>query len=1072
MPAPGPLPEEPLNISGRLTRYFIESKLTILIIIAALAAGFLALHLTPRTENPQIVVPAANILIRKPGASPREIKNLVVDPLEAILRGMRGIHHTYGTAFDSLGVVTVKFKVGENRVASLVRLYNKIMSNMSRMPPGTAQPVIQPLDVNQVPIVTISLATRRLNGVALRDLAVRVLHHLRRAPGTSLAYVIGGQRRKIDVILDPRLMRRYDVTLRTVQGVVEAANVDIPSGHFTHHNRRTTVHAGDMLRSAREVGDTVVSLYAHKPVYLHDIATVVDGGGRIKTVHAIGFGRAYAKPRPRDLELPEATIAIAKRAGTNAVTVADAVLHKLRALEGPVIPHFVHVNVTRNDGQRANSAVNTLIEHLFIAVTTVVVLLVLFLGWRAAAIVTVTIPLILFVTLAIAYLGGQTINRITLFALILALGLLVDDSIVVIENIFRHYAKPGIDRAREAILAVNEVGRPTNLATLAVIVAFLPMLSVTGMMGPYMAPIPKNVPIAMISSLFVAYTVAPWAARLWLRAHPTAENTGPGFLQRGYERIMRALLSRALTRGGFLLTIVLLLAAVLAMPVFRLVNFKMLPRNNNNSFDITVRTHAGSTLEDTQRVVEALGNIVRRDHYVTTYDLSAGAMGAVNFSGLLRGATLKHGPTVGEVQVHLVRKSERSVSSITIVRRLRPAVTRLARRTGAMIKIVQHPPGPPVRATVMAEVFGPRYHKVERIANDLRYGLFAHTRHLVGVDSTVPHRSRQDTVEVNRRLAANDGVSPGDVAQTLKTFLAGISDGTAHIPHAKEPVPIRLRVRTADRAGPYDLGRVFVTNPEGKEIPLSALTRVVRKTAPRPIYQKDGRDVVYVTAGMSHGSPVYAVLHMWEYLKHHTVDGVHLKQDFMQDPSSLHYGLRWSGEMRLTLNVFRDLGSAFGVAIGLIYMILVGYYRSFMIPLIVMGSIPLTIIGVFPGHALLHQFFTATSMIGVIALAGIVVRNSLLLIDFILDYRRAGHPLTEAVIQAGMVRLRPIMLTALAIMLGTAIMIVDPVFGGLAISLIFGTLASTVLTLFVIPLGYFGYARFAERHQPDKASRD
>ena len=1064
MAAVDPQPDEPLNIAGRLTRYFINSKITILIVVVAILAGLIALRTTPRTENPQIVVPAANIIVTKPGASPREIKNLVVDPLQAILRGMRGIHHTYGLALNSMGVVTVKFQVGENRVASLVRLYNKIMSNMSRMPPGTEQPVIQPLDVNQVPIVTISLSSAAMSGVRLRAIATNVLHHLRRVPGTSRSYLIGGQRRKINVVLHPRLMRHYDVTLDDVRRVVQATNVEIPSGHFTNHNRRATIHAGTMLRSARDVGRVVVSLYNHRPVYLHDVATVTDGAGRIKTVHEIGFGPAYSHARPHNIEVPEVTIAIAKRAGTNAVAVADAVLHKLRALQGPVIPDGVHVNVTRNDGERANSAVNTLIEHLFIAVATVVILLVVFLGWRAAAIVTVTIPLILFVTLAVDDMGGQTINRITLFALILSLGLLVDDSIVVIENIFRHYARAGADRVRETVLAVNEIGRPTNLATLSVIVAFLPMLYVTGMMGPYMAPIPKNVPIAMITSLFIAYTVAPWAARMWLKGHGSgAKHDRPGLLQRGYARAMRALLSRPWLRRGFLFAIILLFAGALAMPVLRIVNFKMLPRNNNNSFDITVRTRAGSTLEDTNRVITALGNIVRANRYVTTYDLSAGAMGAINFSGLLRGETLKRGPTVGEVQVHLVRKSERPVSSIAIVRSLRPAVDRLIARTGAMIKIVQHPPGPPVRATIMAEVFGPNYHKVQVIANDLRYGLFAHTPHLAGVDSTVPHPSMQYIIKVNRREAALHGVSAAQVAQTLKGFLSGISDGTAHIPHAKEPVPIRFRVPIADHVGPNDLGKLFVTSPEGREIPLSALVRVIKRPAPEPIYQKDGRDVEYVTAGMSMGSPVYPVLHMWQYLKHHTVDGVHLTQDFMKDPSSLHYGLRWSGEMRLTLNVFRDLGSAFGVAILLIYVILVGYYRSFAIPLIVMGSIPLTIIGVFPGHAALGQYFTATSMIGVIALAGIVVRNSLLLIDFILDYRRAGHALTEAVVQAGTVRLRPIMLTALAIMLGTAIMVMDPVFGGLAISLIFGTLASTVLTLFVIPLGYFAYATFSER---------
>ena len=1058
-----------LNIAGRLTRYFIDSKLTVLILLTALLAGLLALHLTPRTENPQIVVPAANIIIAKPGATPREVKNLVVDPLQAILHGMRGVHHIYGMALDSEGIVTVRFDVGQNRINSLVRLYNKIMSNYNRMPPGTLRPIIQPLDVNQVPIVTITLSSSQLNQVTLRAIGIDVLHHLRRAPGTSRSYVIGGQRRRINITLHPALMRRYNVTLVDIQRVVEATNIDIPSGEFINANHEATIHAGGMLRSAREIGSIVVSLYNHEPVYLRDVATVTDGGGSIRNVHFIGFGRAYSGLRPRNLELPAVTLCLAKKAGTNAVTVANGILSRLKTLEGTVIPPSVHVDVTRNDGQRADSAVNLLIRHLFIAIVTVVALLIIFLGWRAAAIVTITIPVILLVTLGVDYVAGQTINRITLFALILSLGLLVDDSIVVVENIFRHYAERGVDRIQAAVRAVNEIGRPTNLATLAVILAFLPMLSVTGMMGPYMAPIPKNVPIAMLTSLFVAYTVAPWAARLWLKGHHGPESLATRILRRGYERAMRALLSRRLLRWGFLVTIILLLAGAMALPAWRIVNFKMLPRNNNNSFDISVRTPAGSTLEDTDRVVEEIGDVVRQNPYVTTYQLAAGGVGAINFSGLLRGQTLKAGPTVGEVQVELVRKSERAISSIDIVRALRPAIAEIAHRNDAMVKIEQHPPGPPVRATVMAEVFGPHYRKLEQIGNALRYGLFAHTRHLVGVDSSVPHRSWQYTIAVNRRQAALDGVTPAQVAQTLKGFLAGINDGTVHIAHAKEPVPIRFRFPIADRMGPQDLNKIFLTNPEGREIPLSTIATVVRHPAPRPIFQKDGREVVYVTAGMSEGSPVYPGIAMWQYLKHHAVEGVQLRQSFLQDPSSLHYAIRWSGDMRLTLNVFRDLGSAFGVAIILIYMILVGYYRSFMIPFIVMIAIPLTLVGVLPGHALMHQFFTATSMIGVIALAGVVVRNSLLLIDFILEYERAGHSRIEAVVQAGSVRLRPIILTAFAIMLGTAVMIVDPVFGGLAISLIFGTLASTVLTLFVIPLGYFAYTSFT--HRPAKGAQ-
>ncbi|MHB1586292.1 MAG: efflux RND transporter permease subunit [Acidiferrobacteraceae bacterium] len=1052
-------PEDRLNAAGRLANYFVNSKLTPLVILVALFAGWLALMLTPREENPKIVVPAANVIVYKPGATPKEVERLVIDPLEAILHGMPGVAHTYGIASDSMGVVTVRFKVGQNRIDSLVKLYDRIMSNLNRMPPGTRTPLVQPVNVDDVPILTVSLASNRISGLRLRHIAVRVLDHLRRVPGTSLSYVLGGRRRQIDVRLNLANMRRDNVTLPQIQSVLKAANVVVPSGSFIDANTAATVRAGGMLHDAHAVGAIVVGLYHNRPVLLRDVARVTDGPGTLKQAHYIGFGGAYTGARPRDLESDAVTIAIAKRPRTNAVSVARSVLAKLQRIRGRLIPPGVHVNVTRDDGRRANEAVNTLVEHLTIAVVTVVLLLVLFLGWRAASIVTVTIPLILFITLAVGLIAGQTINRITLFALILALGLLVDDSIVVIENIYRHYTHSGSDRAAAAVSAVNEVGRPTNLATFTVILAFLPMFWVTGMMGPYMRPIPFNVPIAMLASLFIAYTVAPWAAKRWLvGTHAMRGSHRPGRLERGYATAMGALLRSRLYRWMFLGVILVLLGLVLAMPVLKLVRFKMLPRNNTNSFDITVRTPRGSTLEGTDRVVRLIGNLVRHNRYVTTYASSVGDRGIVDFSGLLRGDVLKTGPQMGDVRVDLVDKRKRSVSSIAIVNRLRAPLRRLAETTGAKIKLVQEPPGPPVRATLIAELAGPSYHTLQRIARQVEQA-FRQTPHVVAVDDTVPGPALQYTVHIDQRKAALAGIPPSEAAATLRTYLHGSSVGTVHIARERVPVPIHLQVPIADRETPSDLGRVFFTNRFGRQIPLSAIADVRVHPAARPIFHKDKRPVVYVTAGVSGGSPVYAVMHLWRYFKTHPVaHDIRLRQTLLAAPSSLHYSLRWDGEMRLTLKVFRDLGSAFAVAIVLIYIVLVAYYRSFMIPVIVMGAIPLTVIGVFPGHALMHQYFTATSMIGVIALAGIVVRNSLLLIDFILEYQRAGHTLDEAVLQAGIVRLRPILLTALAIIFGTLVMIVDPVFGGLAISLIFGTLASTILTLFVIPIGYHAYA--------------
>jgi multidrug efflux pump subunit AcrB len=1081
----GPTATE-LNIAGRIANYFVDSKLTVLVILVALLAGTMAILSTPREENPQIVVPAANIIVSKPGASPEEIQQLIVKPLEAILQGLKGVEHTYGVALDSMGIVSVQFAVGQNKEDSLVKLYDRIMSNMDRMPPGTRQPLIKPVDVDDVPMLTISLSSDSLDDRRLRAIANDALEHLRRVDGVSATFIHGGRARQISVQLDLDRMRLYSVTLLDIRRSLEATNVDIPSGTLVNRNTVGTVSAGGMLRTADDVGNLVVALHAHRPVYLKNVAVVSDGAGEIEHVHRIGYGPAYSGDKPADIETGAVAIALAKRSGMNAVSVADNVVKELERIRGKVIPGAVKVNVTRNDGQRANDAVNTLIEHLAIAIGTVVLLLIAFLGWRAASIVTITIPLILFVTLAVGMAAGQSINRITLFALILSLGLLVDDSIVVIENIYRHYAKKGVDHLREAglhinshlnseaglhknslmksaVQAVNEIGKPTNLATFTVILAFLPMFWVTGMMGPYMAPIPFNVPVAMLVSLAIAYTVAPWAALRWLEGKNLAHDAHahehmPGWLERNYVRLFTRLLDEPAARKRFFIGVAAALTTVMLMPAASLVQFKMLPKNNTNTFNITVDMPEGTALEETDRVVRRVGDIVHQHPQVVTYESTVGEPGVVDFNGLLRGAGLKRGPNVGEVRVNLRDKHDRWTSSISIALELRKPIADLAKETGADIKLVEDPPGPPVRATILAELYGPDYKQLLKIAKELRAEVFAKTGDVVDIDDSSTADVTEYRINVNREKASLAGILPAQVAETLQAFLAGYNVGTVHIEQEKEPVPIRFQIPVADRVEPADLRKIFFVSPQGVRVSLADIADIVKVTAPKPIQHKDQRPVVYVTGELATTSQVYAVLKMWSYLSSHELPGgVKLTQYFMADPDTLGYSLRWDGEMRLTLDVFRDLGAAFIVALMLIYLVLVGYYRSFATPMIVMGAIPLTLIGVLPGHALLGQYFTATSMIGVIALAGIVVRNSLLLIDFILDFRREGHELREAVIQAGTTRMRPILLTAFAIILGTFIMVFDPVFGGLAVSLIFGTFASTVLTLFVIPLVYYLY---------------
>ena len=1053
-----------LNLAGRVSAYFIDNKLTVLIILFAFITGLFAFLVTPREENPKIVVPSANVIVQKPGASPEEIQQLIIKPLEAILQGLPGMDHTYGTAMNSTGVVSVQFAVGENMEDSLVRLYDRVTSNIDHLPPGALKPLIKPVDVDDVPIVVVSLSCNGLQECNLRHVANDVLEQLRRVEGTAISYVHGGRKRAISVNLDLERMHKYNVTLDDVRQVIEATNRAIPSGTFVGGNTLASVQTGGALNTAEDVANLVVTLSQHKPVYLKQIAEITDGPEEIEHVSRIGYGPAFDGERPADYEMAAVNIAIAKRVGFNAVSVAQNVIDGLDRIGENTIPAGINVDVTRNDGARAEDAVNTLMEHMAIAIITVVVLLVISLGWRAASIVTVTIPLILFITLAVGYIFGQSINRITLFALILSLGLLVDDSIVVVENIFRHYASKGADRMNSAVRAVNEIGRPTNLATLAVILAFLPMFWVTGMMGPYMSPIPFNVLVAMTASLAIAYTVAPWAAYRFLKVEEHKHEDHQGFFARGYARFMQQLIRGRLKRNLFFTFVAAIMVLVITLPVYQLVQFKMLPKNNTNTFLVTIDMPEGTALEATDYVARRVGDIVRLHPQVETWETSVGQPGVVDFNGLLRGASLKRGPNVAEVRVNLASKHDRDESSIDIVLEMRPQLRELAEKTGANIKLVEDPPGPPVRATLLAELYGPDYDTLRKIAKELRTEIFEKTGDVVDIDDSVSDDFTEYNIVVDREKAMLTGIAPAAIAETIRAFVAGVDMGTVHLEYEKEPVPISIRVPASDRTGPEDLSKVYFTTPQGRQVSLSDIATIEKRVAPKPILHKDQYPVVYVTGELATTSQVYAVYDMWDYLSDNALpSGVKLTQYFMSNPTEPGYAVRWDGEMRLTLDVFRDLGSAFAVAIVLIFLLLVGYYSSFGIPLIVMGAIPLTIIGILPGHAIMGQYFTATSMIGVIALAGIVVRNSLLLIDFIIEYRRAGHTIDEAVLAAGVARLRPIMLTAFAIMLGTFIIVFDPVFGGLAISLIFGTFASTMLTLLVIPLVYLVYARRKDR---------
>jgi len=1079
-----------LNIAGRLGAAAMNTNMTPVVCLLIFLVGLVALFITPREENPHIDVPAANVFVRMQGAGPTEVRNLVVKPLEMVLREMPGVDHTYGMAQDSLGVVTVMFEVGEDKETSLVKLYDRIMHNLDRIPPGASQPLVKPLDVDDVPVSVITLSSPDMDGLALKRLAERVREQLAPLPDVSVADIIGGRDHEISIALNPVRLAAYHIALGQLHRVLAGANAGGPAGDLVGDGKVRRVWLDGYLKNADGVGRLIAGTWHDKPVYLRDIASVSDGPAEVSTFHRIGFGPAghdAVHTDEADTEMPAVSIALAKKRGSNAVFVTRRIEKKLDSLKGDLIPDNVNVTITRDSGARADDAVNLLIEHLGIAIVSVVMILLVFLGWREAAIVTLNIPLILFIVLAIGLFAGQTINRITLFALILALGLLVDDAIVVIENIHRHLHTGAVtlkDKAKSIIAATNETGKPTIIATIAVIFAFLPMHFVTGMMGPYMGPIPFNTPVAMAASLIIAYMFTPWIARRWIpcgNTSPSLEDAGhqpKDWVHRTYMQLAAPLLEDAKRRRILWLIVALLFAFAMWEPAWQFfrpsgingpltpgaVELKMLPKGNKNTFNITIDMPEGTPLEVTDAVAREVADVVRRHPMVTDYETFVGQAGPIDFNGILRGAVLRMGPQLAGIRINLVRKEERMIQSDAIVLALRDWLKPVEKRhPEANIKLVEDPPGPPVRATLLAEIYGPDDGVRNQLAKKVR-GIFEHTYDVVDVDDSVGDKQQELRLAINREKAARLGVATGQVARALHDFLAGFNIGVVHVTAERHPVNIRVRMPRAMRVHASDLDRIYAAGTNGP-VPLSTITYWQNTTVAPPMFTKDGHNVSYVSGEPVRGSQVYSLLDMDGRMDgKELLPGVPVKTGGMrfmrtQPDDAFGYDLLWNGEMRLTLDVFRDLGAALIMALVLIYLLMTAYYGEFVLPMLVMAPTALTVIGIFPGHMITGQPFTATSMIGMIALAGIVVRNSTLLIDFILDYRRRGYSVKESVLEAGAMRARPILLTALAVIAGTSIMIPDPVFGGLGVSMAFGTFASTILTLFIVPLLYYLWQR-------------
>jgi len=1057
-----------LGLTARLVKVFLTSKLPTIFIILSLLVGLVALTVTPREEDPQIKVPMIDVLIRFPGASPEEVENLVVINLEKKLWEMQGLDDLYSQSRPGFAIVTAKFKVGEDMERSLVKLYNKVWSNIDQVPSGVSGWVVKPMGIDDVPIVTLTLYSQTADDYQLRRVADELLTRLQSIPDTARSYVVAGRKRQVRVLPDPARLAGHGLDLLALAQALEVSNVNLPAGHFSSRNKEFLVEAGPFLKSAAEVANLLVGLHQGKPVYLKDVAQVIDGPEEPVQVSRIAFGPAHEDRDglARGVLYPAVTMAFAKRTGTNAVTVAEGLLQKVEELQKDVVPADVKLQITRDYGKTADEKVNELIRELLIAVLSITVLLTIFLGWREAMIVALAVPLTLAITLAGNMAFGYSINRVTLFALILSLGLLVDDPIIDVENIHRHFELRDHPPLEATLVAVDEVRAPTILATFTVIISFLPMFFVTGMMGPYMRPMPVNVPLAMLMSLVVAFTVTPWATYHLLKpeygkeAKPfVLEET---WIYRTYLRLMMPLLDRPRAGRLFLLAIGGLFCLSVLLPVVGLVPLKMLPFDNKDEFLVVVDLPDDSPLERTEATLADyaayLATVSEVDNCVTF----AGVTSPIDFNGLVRHYYLKHGPWVGEVRVNLAPKHRRAAGSHEIALRVRPALQEIAQKHQVRLKIVEMPPGPPVLQTLVGEVFGPpgaSYRSIIDAALQVKK-LFLSTPNVVDVDTSVETDQPRFRFVIDRDKAALSGLSQAGIARSLALASAGEAVGRVHLPSERLPLEIFLRWPVPFRSNILDLGQLYLKSPNGTLTPLGELGRFDFDLAPKSIMRKNLERLVFVTGDTAGLSPVNAILD--------------LEGEISRNPLPPGYRVKWTGEgeWKITVDVFRDLGIAFAGALVGIYLLLVLQTQSYGMPLVIMVAIPLTLIGVMPGFALLNLlfagkvgpyhdyiFFTATAMIGMIALAGIVVRNSIILIDFIHHHLDRGYSLHEAVLRSGAIRFRPIVLTALSAMFGSWVITLDPIFSGLAWSFIFGLFASTMFSLIVVPLIYFMLAR-------------
>jgi len=1102
MTSPVPKGSPPaLGLSGKIAHTFIDSKLTPLLVLTAVLLGAFSVIMLPREEEPQIKVPMIDVMVAMPGSSAKEIEERVTRPMEKLLWEIPSVEYLYSTSREGESLVIVRYKVGSDPDQSLVRLTEKLRSNFDRIPHGVTQPIIKPKSIDDVPILALTFHSPTYDHLTLRRLVAQVDDAVKQVPLVAETTLIGGARRQVRVLLDPVKLASRNLSPVGLIPMLQQANRQYAVGGLTSDNKEVVIETGGFLRTAEEAGQVVVGVFGGKPVYLREVAEIRDGAEEPSQYVLFGFGAAGTSGRSF-AEEPAVTLSIAKRPGANAISVAHEVLKKVETLEGSIIPSDVTVSITRHYGETAAEKSNELLLHMGIAVVGVAVLIWLTLGWRESGIVGVAIPATLALTLLVFYLLGFTLNRITLFALIFSIGILVDDAIVVVENIVRHFHLPS-SKGRKwsdiAVEAVGEVGNPTILATFAVIAAVLPMAFVGGLMGPYMRPIPIGAGAAMFWSLLIAFIVTPWASIRILRwgrkyscltegaacvvegdkPHLHSEH-GEDAFTRLYRRIMGPLIANARARYIFLAAIVGLLLVSMATVAIGWVKVKMLPFDNKSEFQVILNMPEGSSLERTAQAVQEIAAAVRGEPEVTDYQIYVGTASPFNFNGLVRHYFMRRGSHVADIQVNLVPKGERKAQSHEIAKRVRPAVARIAAKYDARVAVAEVPPGPPVLQTLVAEIYGPTEQSRLKLAEKVR-AIFKDTKGVVDVDAYIEADQPKARFVVDKEKAALHGVSAETISQTLKVAVDGLSVDLVHQPREKEDVDLILEVPRSARTTPEELLALRVRSGDANAlpepgaatgapplIPLRELVTAEHTIADKSIYHKNLMPVTYVigdVAGVVE-SPVYAILQMNKALRaldtrEFGSDGAQLKiYNAVLPFTEAKPSMKWDGEWHITIEVFRDLGLAFAAVLVLIYILMVGWFRSFLTPVVVMAAIPFSLVGILPAHGAMGAFFTATSMIGFMAGAGIVVRNSIILVDFIELRLAEGMPLAEAVVDAGAVRFRPMLLTAMAVVVGAAVILADPIFQGLAISLMAGEVASLAISRMAVPvLYYMAYAR-------------